>query len=147
MPRRELKSGQQVGDWLAEVAQRLTQPGNITLIGSAALLWHAHDRGIVTELPEASMDIDPLTDSDEIASICYEALIGSEFERSHGFHINLMPDTVLNELPQGWRERCVVRQIGLLTVMVPGTEDLLAPKLKRGDSRDIKQAEWAKEVG
>jgi hypothetical protein len=72
MPGRELRNGQQVHDWIREVAARLTMPGNLILIGSAALFWHAHDRGITTELPEASMDIDLMTDSDEIARICYE---------------------------------------------------------------------------
>src|SRR5215216_5175387 len=135
MPRRELRNGQQVHNWIQEVAVRLTQPGNLILIGSAALLWHAHDRAIVTELPEASMDIDPLTDSEEIARICYEGLIGSDFERNHGFHINLMPDAVVNEFPAGWRERSVVRSFDLLTLIVPQPKDLLVPKLKRGDSR------------
>jgi hypothetical protein len=147
MPRRELRNGQQVHNWIQEVAVRLTQPGNLILIGSAALLWHAHDRAIVTELPEASMDIDPLTDSDEVARICYDGLIGSDFEREHGFHINLMPDAVLNEFPSGWRERSLSRRIGLLTLTVPQAGDLLAPKLKRGEPRDIKHAEWAKEIG
>jgi hypothetical protein len=41
MPRRELKSGKQVADWLAGVGSQLKTPGNMTLIGSAALLWHA----------------------------------------------------------------------------------------------------------
>jgi hypothetical protein len=79
MPRRELKSGKHVADWLAEVGSQLKAPGNMTLIGSAALLGHAHERGITTELPEASMDVDPVTDSEEVAMHCYEALIGSEF--------------------------------------------------------------------
>jgi hypothetical protein len=84
MPRRELKNGQQVANWLAELGGSLKAPGNLTLIGSAALLWHAHNRGFVAELPEASMDVDPVTDSDEVAMLCYEALIGSEFKRTHG---------------------------------------------------------------
>jgi hypothetical protein len=33
MPRRELKSGKQVADWLAELGSQLKQPGNLTLIG------------------------------------------------------------------------------------------------------------------
>ena len=147
MPQRELKNGGQVHDWINAVAHRLSHPANLTLIGSAALLWHAHDRGIATQLPEASMDIDPLTDSDEVARICYEALIGSEFEREHGFHINLMPDAVLNEFPAGWQQRAITRQIGLLKLIVPEPLDLLTPKLKRGDPRDIKHAKWAQEIG
>ncbi len=72
MPRRELKSGKQVADWLAQLGAQLKAPGDMTLIGSAALLWHAHDRGVLEELPEASMDVDPVTDSDEVATHCYE---------------------------------------------------------------------------
>ena len=80
MPRRELKNGRQVAEWLAELGASLKAPGNMTLIGSAALLWHAHDRGISTELSEASMDVDPVTEGEEVAMRCYETLIGSEFD-------------------------------------------------------------------
>ena len=40
------------------------------LIGSGALLWQASQRGITEPLPENSMDVDPITDSDEIARLC-----------------------------------------------------------------------------
>ncbi|MFM8292423.1 MAG: hypothetical protein ACKOC4_12080 [Planctomycetia bacterium] len=46
----------------------------MTLIGSAALLWHAADRGLDVPLPENSMDVDPATDSDALAWMCYDAL-------------------------------------------------------------------------
>ena len=147
MPRRELKSGKQVTDWLDDLGANLKSPGNMTLIGSAALLWHAHDRGITSELPESSMDVDPVTDSDEVAMLCYEALIGSEFERTHGWHVNLMPESDLRELPDGWKSRATERQIGKLNLLVPAPADLLAPKLKRNEPRDRAHAEWAKRVG
>lgn len=136
-----------MADWLAELGAKLKVPGNMTLIGSAALLWHAHDRGIMTELPEASMDVDPVTDSDEVARYCYEALIGSEFERTHGWHVNLMPESVLRELPSGWEQRAVRRQLGKLQLLVPVPADLLASKLKRNEPRDRTHAEWAGRVG
>ena len=147
MPRRELKSGKQVADWLAELGATLHSPGKMTLIGSAALLWHAHDCGLTTELPEASMDVDPVTDSDEVATHCYEAMIGSEFERTHGWHINLMPETILRELPANWKTRATDRQIGKLQLLVPAPADLLAPKLKRNEPRDRAHEEWAKRIG
>ena len=147
MPRRELKNGKQVADWLAELGAQLKAPGNLTLIGSAALLWHAHERGVTTELPEASMDADPVTDSDEVASHCYEALIGSEFERTHGWHINLMPDSVLDGLPAGWQQRATRKQISKLNLIVPSAADLIAPKLKRNEPRDRAHAEWARHIG
>ncbi len=147
MPRRELKNGKQVADWLAEVSGHLQAPGNMTLIGSAALLWHAHQRGVTDNLPEGSMDVDSVTDSDEVAKLCYEALIGSDFERVHGWHINLMPESVLRELPVGWLQRATKKQIGKLNLTVPTPADLLAPKLKRNEPRDRLHAEWAKRVG
>jgi hypothetical protein len=147
MPRRELKSGKQVADWLKEIGGQLKSPGNMTLIGSAALLWHAQERGLTDELPESSMDVDPVTDSDEVARLCYDALIGSEFERVHGWHVNLMPLTVLLELPSGWEKRATHKQIGKLNLIVPAPADLLAPKLKRNQPRDQAHAEWAKRIG
>ena len=147
MPRRELKSGKQVADWLAGVGSQLKAPGNMTLIGSAALLWHAQDRGMTEELPEASMDVDPVTDSDEVAMHCYDALMGSEFERTHGWHVNLMPESVLQELPAGWKQRATQKQIGKLNLLVPAPADLLAPKLKRNEPRDRAHADWAKRIG
>ena len=147
MPRRELKSGKQVADWLAELGAQLKAPGNLTLIGSAALLWQAHERGIAAELPEASMDVDPVTDSDEVAMHCYEALIGSEFERTHGWHVNLMPESVLNDLPADWPQRATEKQIARLHVLVPAPADLLVPKLKRNEPRDRAHADWAKRIG
>lgn len=147
MPRRELNSGKQVADWLGEVGAQLKSPGNMTLIGSAALLWHAHERGLTVELPESSMDVDPVTDSDEVAMHCYEALIGSEFERTHGWHVNLMPESVLQELPAGWKQRATQKQIGRLNLVVPSPADLLVPKLKRNEPRDRAHAEWAKHAG
>ena len=68
-----------MADWLAELGASLKAAGNLTLIGSAALLRHAHDRGIIGDFPEASMDVDAVTDSDELAMHFYEALIGGEY--------------------------------------------------------------------
>jgi len=147
MPRRELKNGKQVADWLAELGASLKSPGEMTLIGSGALLWHAFARGLTAELPESSMDVDPVTESEEIARHCYEGLIGSEFERIHGWHINLMPGSVLRELPAGWETRVVTTQLGRLRLTVPAPDDLLAPKLRRNEPRDQIQALWARLIG
>ena len=117
------------------------------MIGSGALLWHAAQRGITEGLPENSMDVDPITDSDEVARLCYDALIGSEFERVHGWHVNLMPDSVLREFPADWRIRAAVKAYGRLTLEVPSPADLLVPKLKRGEPRDHAHADWTKRVG
>jgi hypothetical protein len=79
----------------------------MTLVGSAGLLWHANRLGLDASLPENSMDVDPVTESDALAWMCYDALIGSEFERQRGWHVNLLPRSVLDELPTNWRERAL----------------------------------------
>ena len=147
MPRRELKHARQVEDWLMELSQQLTRHGRMILIGSGALLWHASQRRITEPLPESSMDVDPITDSDEIARLCYDALIGSEFEQKHGWHVNLMPDSVLREFLSDWENRADRKNYGLLELVVPSAADLLVPKRKRNEPRDQAHAEWAKRVG
>src|SRR5437588_6288286 len=147
MPRRELRNPHQVEDWLVGLSPQLTQPAQMILIGSGALMWHAFQRGITEPLPENSMDVDPITDSDEIARLCYEAIIGSEFERTHGWHVNLMPDSVLKEFPIDWRHRASRKAYARLALEVPAPEDLLIPKRKRGEPRDHAHEAWAKRTG
>jgi hypothetical protein len=147
MPLRELKHPHQVENWLVELGQAVTGPARMILIGSGALLWHAAQKGISTPLPENSMDVDSITDSDEVARLCYEALIGSEFERTHGWHVNLMPDAVLREFPTDWPSRASTHNYGALQVTVPAAADLLVPKLKRGEPRDHAHAAWVKDIG
>src|ERR1041385_3302357 len=125
MPRRELRHPHQVEDWLVELSRQLTQPAQMILIGSGALLWHAFQRDITEPLPENSMDVDPITDSDEVARLCYDALIGSEFEQKHGWHGHLMPDVVLREFPAAWRTGSPYKTSRRLTVVVPAAADLL----------------------
>lgn len=146
VPRRELKRPSQVEDWLIEVGRQLTVPGEMILIGSGGLLWHAFQQGLSEELPENSMDVDPVTDSDEIARICYEGLIGSDFEREHGWHINLMPNSVLKEFSADWRSRAIEKAYGHLKLVVPSAEDLLKPKRKRNEPRDRAHEKWARKL-
>ena len=147
MPRRELKHPSQVENWLVELSRQLTQPARMILIGSGALLWHAFQHGITDPLSENSMDVDPITDSDEVARLCYDALIGSEFEQKHGWHVNLMPEMVLREFPSDWESRAASREYGQLTVVVPAVADLLIPKRKRNEPRDRAHAAWAERLG
>ena len=147
MPRKELKHPHQVIYWLQDWGSRLQEPASMILIGSAGLLWHIARIGRDDPLPENSMDADPVTDSDAVAELAYDALIGSEFERVHGWHVNLMPNMVLDQLPAGWRERSHTVAYGHLNVVVPAPADLLAPKLRRNEPRDQQHAALAREMG
>lgn len=147
MPKKELCHPSQIEEWLNDWGERLPAGSSLTLIGSGGLLWHAAQAGTEIALPENSMDVDPVTDSDAVAELCYEALIGSEFELRHGWHVNLMPSAVLGELPAEWTTRFSQKIYGNLAVTVPHPADLLAPKLRRNEPRDRKHAAWAAEVG
>ncbi len=147
MPRRELKYPAQVEQWLIDWGQKLHEPYEMILIGSGALLWHAARKDINTPLPENSMDVDLITHDEKIAELGYDAHIGSPFEKEHGWHINLMPEYALNGFPLDWRDRCVKKVYGQLTVVVPSAEDLLVPKLIRGEPRDIAHAQWTRSLG
>ncbi len=147
MPRRELRHPGQVVEWLDDWGSLLPEPCAMILIGSAGLLWHAHRIGRSDSLPDSSMDVDPVTDSELVAQLCYEALIGSEFEKIHGWHVNLMPHFALKGLPESWETRAYSNIYGNLTVTVPSPADLLAPKLARGESRDLSHLEFARSIG
>jgi hypothetical protein len=147
VPRRELKHPHQVENWLLELSARLAERAKLVLIGSGALLWHAFQRGLTEPLPENSMDVDPITDSDHVARLCYEAVIGSEFEQRHGWHVNLMPGVVLREFPSDWEDRVSRKHYGRLEVVVPSPADLLIPKRKRNEPRDQAHEAWSKRIG
>jgi len=147
MPRKELCHPQQINDWLVDWNDRLKTPAEMILIGSGGLLWHAFEKGIEIPLPENSMDVDPVTDSEELASMCYDAIIGSEFEAEHGWHVNLMPHFVLDRLPETWKKSASVKSYGYLTVVVPSVNDLLTPKLERGEPRDLAHLNYARQTG
>ena len=93
------------------------------------------------------MDVDPVTDSEEVALLCYDALIGSDFEATHGWHVNLMPQAVLREFPADWMARSATKTYRLLEVTVPSPPDLLLPKVKRNEPRDRVHEAWAKRIG
>jgi hypothetical protein len=146
MPQRELRFPFQVEEWLQSWGAKLVAPAELILIGSGALLWHGAQCNIDAPLPENSMDVDPITEDESVALLAYDAMIGSEFEREHGWHVNLMPRAVLQEFPDDWAERASIKIYDRLTVRVPCVADLLISKLKRGEPRDLKHAQWAAQL-
>ncbi|MEO0413758.1 MAG: DUF6036 family nucleotidyltransferase [Verrucomicrobiota bacterium] len=147
MPKRELSSPSQIIDWLEDWGSKISEPAEMILIGSGALLWHVHQSGRSDQLPENSMDVDPITSSEEVAILAYDSIIGSKFEQDHGWHVNLMPDMVLKTFPSDWMERASKSFHGNLTVIVPCIADLLAPKLMRNEPRDVAHAEFMSNLG
>jgi len=147
MPLRNLSRPSQVIAWLQQWGDQLGEPAEMILIGSAGILWQAAAAGKDDPLPENSMDVDPITDSEAVAELAYDAMIGSEFEKEHGWHVNLMPHFALRDLPEGWKSRCAKATYRNLIVNVPSVADLLVPKLKRNEPRDRAHQEYARMLG
>ncbi len=61
--------------------------------------------------------------------------------------MNLMPKAVLRELSDGWESRAATKEYGHLSVTVPAPADLMASKIRRGEPRDLKHADWAVTIG
>lgn len=146
-PLRELREPAQIKAWVEELGASLSTQQSMILIGSGALLLHAALREVQKPLPENSMDVDPVTDDEELAGLLYDAGIGSDFEKRHGWHVNLMPKFALRDFPAGWQDRTTATTFGLLQVVLPAPADILTPKLERGEPRDRAHAEWARQVG
>jgi len=90
------------------------------------------------------MDVVPVTSDEDLAAPCYDAMIGSEFEQEHGWHVNLMSEMVLDSFPAGWQGRSSSAVDGELRVVVPAVADLFVPKLKRREPRGLQQFDYAK---
>ena len=141
--RKELDHPAQIREWLEGWSSLITEPAMMVLIGSGAILLHAHLRGSNEPLHSKSHDVDSVTDSEKVAELCYEAIVGSDFEFKHGWHVNIMPNQVLDTLPAGWESRAQKVAFGNLCVVLPSMNDLLKPKLARGEPRDFEHARYA----
>jgi hypothetical protein len=93
------------------------------------------------------MAVDPVVMGDQLAGFCYDSCLGSDFEKENGWHVNLMPEAVLREFPDGWENRSTSLSFGLIRVILPSVDDLLVPKLKRAEPRDLAHFQWAKSLG
>lgn len=112
----------------------------IYVIGSQAILAYGNER-----LPEGlaySMDIDIyLANQDEDVPHEINANFGqgSQFEQTHGFHIDGV-DELTAVFPPDWKERAVVREIKVegrsVRLTAPGPEDLIVSKLARFSEKD-----------
>jgi hypothetical protein len=56
-------------------------------------------------------------------------------------------EAVLREFPDGWENRSTSLSFGLIRVILPSVDDLLVPKLKRAEPRDLAHFQWAKSLG
>ncbi|MDH4454337.1 MAG: hypothetical protein QE570_14270 [Verrucomicrobiota bacterium] len=117
----------------------LAEDCQVIVLGSASLLASFPELGDGSEPLTATYDADlcPQPFDETTALMIHESLGESgAFHLRHGYHVDVLRDTIFETLPQGWRERLVP---------VPGCDgaaalephDLAATKLLVGRAKDI----------
>ena len=108
------------------------------VLGSAALLLPfphlGEGDGLLTLTRDADLLIFPC--DDEVAGMVHEAIgRGSLFEAHHGYHVDVLRDTVEATLPKGWRARLRTEPVTGAFVLDP--IDTCAMKLFAGRDKDL----------
>lgn len=129
-------------------AQALAEDKTIIVLGSASLLAHFPELGDPGKLLSTTYDADILADPfDELTSIMLQEALGEDraYYRIHGYHADVLRDSIAETLPTGWRERLTP---------IPGAEsafaidpnDLAAVKILVGRPKDIKLVETIRDA-
>lgn len=124
---------------IIRAAQALAEDRAILVLGSASLLASFPELGNPESPLAATYDADLCPDPfDELTGTMLDEALGENraYYLRHGYHADILRDTILETLPAGWRERLV---------SVPGCSgahalepyDLVAVKLLVGRTKDI----------
>lgn len=101
-------------------AHALAEGKVIIVLGSASLLAHFPELGNPGEPLAATYDADILADPfDELTSLMLHEALGEDraYYRIHGYHADVMRESILDTMPSGWRDRLSA---------VPGTDSAFA---------------------
>lgn len=124
---------------LIRSAHALAEDVPLLVLGSASLLASFPELGDPQGPLASTFDADLCPDPfDELTALMLDEALGENraYFRIHGYHADILRDSILETLPTGWRERLV---------SVPGTEaalaldphDLTAVKLLVGRPKDL----------
>ena len=111
----------------------------IIVLGSASLLASFPELGESSEPLAATYDADlcPLPFDETTALMIHEAIGESgAFHLRHGYHADVLSDSIFETLPPGWQER-LVHVPGCDGVHALDPHDLAATKLLIGRAKDI----------
>lgn len=133
---------------MIRAAQALAENQSIIVLGSSSLLASFPNLGKSDGPLMTTFDADLYPDPfDEIvATMMHEALGESRaYYLRHGYHADIMRDSILNTLPVGWRERLVpVPGLDLAHALEP--HDLCAVKLLVGRPKDLDLVKFLKDA-
>ena len=120
-------------------AQALAEDRDILVLGSASLLASFPQLGNADSPLAATYDADLCPDPfDELTGTMLDEALGENraYYLRHGYHADILRDTVLETLPAGWRER-LVSVPGCTAAHALEPHDLAAVKLLVGRPKDI----------
>lgn len=124
---------------LIRSAQALAEGSEILVLGSASLLASFPELGDPRSPLAATFDADLCpTPFDELTATMLDEALGESraYYRIHGYHADILRDSVLETLPEGWRSRLVpVPETPAASALDP--HDLAAVKLLVGRPKDL----------
>jgi hypothetical protein len=124
---------------LIDIVKAMTRPKRITVLGSSSLLAGLPELGEKGGPLELSLDLDLLLDPCDAqqAAVLHEAIgEGSLFQKEYGVYADLMRPDIVETLPEGWEERCVLLERDR-TVRCLNPIDLAVVKLQLGRAKDV----------
>ncbi len=124
---------------IIRAAQALAEDRDILVLGSASLLASFPELGNADSLLAATYDAGLCPDPfDELTGTMLDEALGENraYYLRHGYHADILRDTILETLPAGWRERLVLVP-GFTAAHALEPHDLAAVKLLVGRPKDI----------
>lgn len=124
---------------LLRAAQALAEDRRILVLGSASLLASFPDLGLPEGPLAATYDADLCPDPfDELTGKMLDEALGENraYYQRHGYHADILRDSIFETLPQGWRER-LVPVPGIESARALDPHDLAAVKLLVGRAKDL----------
>ena len=124
---------------IIRAAQALAEDRDILVLGSASLLASFPQLGNADSPLAATYDADLCPDPfDELTGTMLDEALGENraYYLRHGYHADILRDTILETLPAGWRER-LVSVPGCTAAHALEPHDLAAVKLLVGRPKDI----------
>lgn len=120
-------------------AKALAEGKRIIVLGSASLLASYPELGSPSGPLATTYDADILCEPfDELTSVMLHEALGDNrtYHRIHGYHADVLRDSILQTLPSGWRER-LVPVPDCEEAFAISSNDLAALKLLVGRPKDI----------
>lgn len=124
---------------LVRSVRALAEDCQVIVLGSASLLASFPELGDGSEPLAATYDADlcPQPFDETTALMIHESLGESgAFHLRHGYHVDVLRDSIFETLPAGWKERLVTVP-GCEGAMALEPHDLAATKLLVGRPKDI----------